>query len=342
MLNLNQLDIDVSSALAAHKNHLCKHTQYKLDEITSSTQKYFNENNLIKEFINLKFDLKGNSVDNSIEMIIGGKQQELSFINNRFIEFVDLKSTTHFDNVNYWGYIKTKKKDKPKKKKIHNFFLRLESVFSYKTFGDDNYSKYKLTENLRVRTCVYCNRLYAMTQYKSDGKNLMNPQLDHWLPKSLNPLLQVSFFNLIPSCDICNTRIKKVREFKENKHVHPYDDSYEELKFTYRFDKNINDLKIEFENDGTTQNKVRDTFEYLFVDEMYNAHIPELKDLIKIKEEYGDTYLKKLEKSFPSLNINEKDRYRLAFGVEIDPKKFHLYPLSKFKYDILKELGIIK
>ncbi len=71
----------------------------------------------------------------------------------------------------------------------------------------------------------------------TNGSNLMNPQLDHWLPKSKFPLLQLSFFNLIPSCEICNTRVKKTREFMKDVHVHPYDFTYEELKFTYFFDK---------------------------------------------------------------------------------------------------------
>ena len=202
----------------------------------------------------------------------------------------------------------------PKKNKIHNFFNRVENVFSYKSFGGSEYTKYSLTANLKVRTCVYCNRMYAITHYKSDGTNLMNPQLDHWLPMSKYPLLQMSFFNLIPSCDICNTRIKKVKEFNEVDHIHPYDDSYEEIKFTYCFNKDLNDLKVIFENDGEKVNKVRDTVEFLYVHEMYNAHIPELKDLIKIKEFYGDTYLKKLqelhrdgiEKALKSLLTNSK------------------------------------
>lgn len=341
MLNLNQLDIDISFALSVHKKHLCEYTKAKLDAIKKPSQKNYSENELIKEFLNLKLNSTREPVDNSIEMIIGGKHNELRLINSRFIDFVNSKSTTHFDNETYWGYINTEKRDKPSKAKIHRFFLRLEAVFSYTAFGDQDYSKYKLTENLKVRTCIYCNRMYALTHYKTDGSNLMNPQLDHWLPKSKYPLLQVSFFNLIPSCDICNSRIKKVKEFKENDHVHPYDDIYEEIKFTYYFDQTLKKHKITFENTGGSVNKVRDTFEYIHVHDMYNGHIPELTDLLKIKQEYGDTYLEKLNQSFPSINISKDDRYRLAFGVEIDPKKFHLYPLSKFKYDILKELKII-
>lgn len=341
MLNINQLDIDVNFALNMHLTHLSDHTQEKLDELSDSTHDQYEANELIKAFLNCTTDSSGAVIENSIKKIIGGKHAELKLLNKRFVEFVDSKSTSHFDNNGYWDYINTKKEDKHKKHKIHFFFKRLEEVFSYTRFGDKAYSKYKLTENLKVRTCIYCNRMYALTKYKSNGTNLMNPQLDHWLPKSKYPLLQVSFFNLIPSCDICNSRIKNAKEFKDEDHVHPYDDSYDEIKFTYCFDKDLKGYKVAFLNDGIGVNKVRNTFEYMHVDDMYNAHIPELIDLIRIEEVYGKSYLDNLERAFPSLSIKKEERYKLAFGVELDPKKFHLNPLSKFKYDILKELGII-
>lgn len=331
MLNINQLNIDINFALEEHLKHITNFVENRLNENLDTSSNEYECNEILKNFIT--------STTDNVNHIVGADHKELRLINSRFKTYIDSQSA--FSGISYDEYIGTKLNQKPSKGKIHIFFKRLEHVFSYKTFGDKNYSKYKLTENLKVRTCIYCNRMYAVTQYKSDGNNLMNPQLDHWLPKSKYPLLQISFYNLIPSCDICNTRIKKIREFIEDEHVHPYDEKYDEIKFTFQFKTNINDYRIEFENDGKTLNKVRDTFQYLFVDEMYNSHIPELKDLIKIKEVYGDCYLSKLNELFPDLKISDKDRYRLAFGVELDPKNFHLYPLSKFKFDILKELGII-
>jgi glutaredoxin len=350
MLNLNQLDINLSYALQEHSKHICKSIKDKLDEILIPNSDKFSTNELIKEFLKSDSGNLGNEaigtiepIESSIKNIVEAKHDNLKKINKRFEDFINSKSTTLFNNLTSNQYLTTKKKeDKVNTGYIHEFFKRLETVFSYTTFGGSNYSKYKLTENLGVRTCVYCNRMYAITHYKSNGSNLMNPQLDHWLPKSFYPLLQISFHNLIPSCEICNTRVKRIREFKEGEHVHPYDISYEEITFTYRLNHNTNEYKIMFENDGKSINKVRDTFEYMYVDDMHNAHILELKDLIKIKKSYGDTYLKRLSDSFPDISISEQDRYRLAFGVELDPRKFHLYPLSKFKYDILKELEIIK
>ncbi len=340
MLNFNELDIDVNYALQMHKNHVCKLIENKLNKTINRTNLNEHSNELLKEFIQSTVPFGENNLYNNIVKIICSKKEDLNKINQYFIEFVNSKSLTDFDGENYMNYINTRKAEKPKKEKIHSFFNRLNSVFSYDTFGDESYSKYKLTENLKVRSCVYCNRTYTITQYKSDGSNLMNPQLDHWFPKSKYPLLQMSFFNLIPSCDVCNSRVKRNKEFDLNLHVHPYDDSYEELKFTYEYNASLDSYRVVFWDNGVN-NKVKNTFEYIYVHEMYIAHIPELKDLIKIKEAYGDVYMKKLKDSFPNAKITDEDRFKLAFGVELDPRKFHLNPLSKFKFDILKELKII-
>lgn len=332
MLNFNEIDVDIETALKLHTKHILKTVKNQLEKRKCS---------LLIEFLEIIKPDNEKTIEGSLKKIIQSKPKEIYEINEEFLKFIDSKSTTHFDNITFQTYINTRSiKAKIKLGNINQFISLVEDVFSYSRFGGSEYTKYNFTQNLNVRTCMYCNRMYAITHYKAGNSTLMNPQIDHWLPQSKYPLFQVSFYNLIPSCEICNARIKKEKEFIEKEHVHPHDDSYEELKFTYLFKDDMDSLKVIFDN-KRIKNKVRDTFEYMFIDEMYNAHIPELKDLIKIKEVYGSTYLNKLADSFPNLNISINDRYRLAFGVELDPRKFHLYPLSKFKYDILKELGII-
>ena len=44
---------------------------------------------------------------------------------------------------------------------------------------------------------------------------------------------------------------------------------------------------------------------------------------------------------FPNRGLSKEETYRLLFGTELDAKDFHKRPMSKFKHDILKELGII-
>ncbi len=74
---------------------------------------------------------------------------------------------------------------------------------------------------------------------------------------------------------------------------------------------------------------------------MYNAHHSELGDLIKIKEAYSDTYIEKMQQFFPDTKMSRAEVFRLLFGTEIDSNDFHKRPLSKFKHDILKDLGVL-
>lgn len=75
---------------------------------------------------------------------------------------------------------------------------------------------------------------------------------------------------------------------------------------------------------------------------MYNAHIPELEDLIKIKKVYSEQYISKMADLFPKIGLSKEEVYCLLFGVELSEKDYHKRPMSKFKHDILKELGILK
>lgn len=65
------------------------------------------------------------------------------------------------------------------------------------------YCAYDLARNIDLNTCVYCNRNYTSTVEK-----ITRPQFDHYFSQTQHPLLALSFFNLIPSCAICNSNIK--------------------------------------------------------------------------------------------------------------------------------------
>ena len=79
-----------------------------------------------------------------------------------------------------------------------------------------NYSHYRETvlvdvaRKLNVKTCPYCNMQYTLyanemvsgKKAKTDG--LTRFQFDHFFDKLHYPMLSMSFYNLIPSCSICN------------------------------------------------------------------------------------------------------------------------------------------
>ena len=73
--------------------------------------------------------------------------------------------------------------------------------------------------------CPYCNRNYIITD-----SDVNTAQLDHFFSKTDYPILALSFYNLIPSCQPCNF-IKGTKELS----FYPYDtsDENEMLNFSY-------------------------------------------------------------------------------------------------------------
>jgi len=220
----------------------------------------------------------------------------------------------------------------------------LKAIFDYNWFiglepDEWDYSAYSLAENLDRRSCTYCNRTYTTTKRSKSNGKLMRPQFDHWLPKSEYPLFAISFYNLIPSCGTCNSGAKGSRVFDPDFYIHPYvNDCIDDLRFTYEYDRKIDRFNITV---ISKDKNIQRTLDDLQIAEMYNAHHSELNDLLMIKQAYSEQYIQKMTQFFPETGFSEEEIFRMLFGTEIHSNQFHKRPMSKFKHDILKELGII-
>ena len=218
----------------------------------------------------------------------------------------------------------------------------LNSIFKY-TGGfakkSKSYSAYDLAKNLNVNTCIYCNRLYTKTVVKPS--KVIRPEFDHWFPKSTYPLLALSFYNLIPSCHVCNSSVKSTTEMKLSEHLHPYVPEDINMRFSYRIES-LNQYKFSIKR--APFSKEDNTIRAFKIEEIYESHIDEINDLIRLKKLYSIDYLVKLRSLLSNVdsNVSMKELYRLAFGVHYEEKNFIKRPLSKMKKDILKELGIVK
>lgn len=116
---------------------------------------------------------------------------------------------------------------------VEKYYLlkTLLEVFDYKKVLSKSKSKsYWLTRVKEQEVCTYCNRQYTFTVIKdlkngkreNDDSRIARPALDHWFPESLYPIMSLSFYNLIPSCTICNSSAKGDALFKFETHIHPY------------------------------------------------------------------------------------------------------------------------
>lgn len=215
----------------------------------------------------------------------------------------------------------------------------IRKIFDYENWLNyDKYNAYDFAKKLDIPTCPYCNRTYTKTVITQKGEKIIRPEFDHWFPKSEYPLLALSFYNLIPSCHICNSNVKGKTEFKLDTHFHPYN-SASNVKATFSYNyKSCDGYRIKI---NTKDDFSRDSVEAFQLENIYQAHEDEVKDLIKIRQAYSDKYIEILKNSLKGLSLSKEEVYRLAFGVHYEDDKFDRRPLSKLKKDILTELGII-
>lgn len=67
-----------------------------------------------------------------------------------------------------------------------------------------------------IKTCIYCNRTYINSYEISKGVKKRQFDLDHFIPKSKCPLFALSLYNFVPSCQVCNSRIKNSKLYYED------------------------------------------------------------------------------------------------------------------------------
>lgn len=236
-------------------------------------------------------------------------------------------------------------KDKFKTKKNLKSIAALIQYNSFLKTKDDQtfrfYNAYHLATNLNASTCIYCNRLYTHT-IVTKNEFIARPTFDHWYPKSKFPILALSFYNLIPSCNVCNSSVKLSSVYNLRDQFHPYLKhplSKDQMNFKFSFDLEDH-IRAKCVLRGANP-FTRRSLNAMKLKEMYSLHTDEIRELIYLKKAYSQSYLGSLRKLL-NLTLTDSEMYKLAFGVMWEDEHLHLRPLSKLKKDILVELGIAK
>jgi len=124
--------------------------------------------------------------------------------------------------------------------------LLLEKVFFYDTFRSSSkcIDFYKSSHIKRMH-CFYCGindlkvisgKIPTKNNNYRDENNKILFDLDHFYLKSKYPFLSLSFYNLIPCCGICNSRIRSTKEFDIQTHINPYAESFD-YHYTFTFNR---------------------------------------------------------------------------------------------------------
>lgn len=225
-------------------------------------------------------------------------------------------------------------------------------IFGYERIFNTSskYEAYWLSKQIDSNTCVYCNRQYAFTIEKGDGKNkeerLARPAFDHWFDKSDYPLMSLSLCNLIPSCTICNSSVKGATKFDITTHTHPYIHETGHPDITFKATLTT-DIPPQWTVEIVTPvgSKEERTVKDMKLQEIYSMHGElEVKDLMNFSNSYPNGYLKQLFENVlkdSKKRLSRSEVYRMLFGAEMDSSHFLDRPLSKLKHDILVALGVL-
>ena len=195
----------------------------------------------------------------------------------------------------------------------------------------DNFGKILQEEN-QIFICPYCQRNYiGIFENEDANKGYTVPDLDHFYPKSKYPFLAATISNLIPSCLVCNQRIKKDKDIYEKSIPNPLENNvFYKIEFDYDVNKypyisNFNELNEEEKN----------YIELFKIQEQYSVHreIPQ-----------------NIKKKFDRYNIVKKNHLKTCCNSLsnkiIEDMVFHEYkyidknktPLWKLKQDIYENM----
>lgn len=200
-----------------------------------------------------------------------------------------------------------------------------------------NYSAYGLIDRLGITVCPYCNRNYI---YNITEKGLRTSQLDHLYNKDKYPFLAMSFYNLIPSCAICN----KLKGDQDNV-LSPYDNSYS-LQDMHHFEveakgpefiHKINDLTVKLKVDNAAFETNATRFE---LKNLYEGHADVAQEILKKKFIYTDEYIDQLFTQYEGTLFSTRDELvGLILGNYINDEDLHKRPLAKLTQDIWREVN---
>ncbi|HIP12516.1 MAG TPA: hypothetical protein EYG73_07340 [Arcobacter sp.] len=233
------------------------------------------------------------------------------------------------------------KEMKKKKKFIYEAKGELKKIFKYENKFQSFISEF-FEKELETRTCYFCN-IHYVNEYKVDEKEYKNEfTLDHYYDKGSYPYLALSLYNLIPSCYVCNSKLKKSIELDVFAPNSEDFDFHKRVKFKLHLSKNCKDLNIKSKADikiplkENYSNKYEKYIEVFKLNERYEAHKDIVFEMLQNAELYPESRLKELQDltGIPYQQI-KKDIFNL-----IDDADLSKQPFSKLIRDMSDELGL--
>ena len=206
-----------------------------------------------------------------------------------------------------------------------------------------------LLRTLGLKSCVYCNANYAISDAWGDAYY----DIDHWKPKALYPYLSISFFNFQPSCASCNRRKSNSDEVffclwndQPGTDVDMLDFklSYlSQIKYIVFGDEEALDISLIPSRPADINNvMLRNVAEAKFhLNGRYKEHNDVAEEIIWKKWIYNLSYIQSLRRAlgYPLPTYVDVDRFIL--GTYSNPDDIHKRPLTRMIQAIAKDIGLL-
>lgn len=184
----------------------------------------------------------------------------------------------------------------------------------YSEFTKNRADTYSFSKIINVPICPYCNEQFTYTVYTHNKQPVTRPEFDHFKKKSRYPKFQLSLFNLVPSCHICNSTLKGQKNFTEKTHINPYKLDFDSImKFDLKLtgsdylDPNNFEIIIIPRNKKCNENKLANNnikdFKLL---DRYKHHKDEVVKLAKAKKNYDIMKKKEIADILTQSNISSE------------------------------------
>jgi len=218
----------------------------------------------------------------------------------------------------------------------------IQEVLCYKEIRKTVFPQF--VRELGIKTCVYCNTQYAVTDEDDRGYY----QLDHWKPESEYPYLCACFFNLQPSCATCN--LHKNADVREYHSI--WNESNIESDELYRFSLTKGSLarylmthhSDELKVDMVALKKPEQLellIEKLHIDKLYDQLTDVAEEVVWKRIVYDQGYIEALRSAISKKALGLSEINRFVQGNYDRPEDIHKRPMAKLTQDVAKQLGVI-
>lgn len=173
--------------------------------------------------------------------------------------------------------------------------------------------------------------------------------LDHFLPKSVCPLVGLSFYNLVPSCSVCNEKLKHTVRIGESDRARllilsPTSCDYrfnEEIEVRIVYDSNVSTLRMQEHSDDfrleftPADNPYQEIVSVFRLDERYNFHKQIALKQHDLYQDFAPGHIKQLEKLLKGKTYKEIENQIFRNEYQEDSARC----FDKLRNDIKKQCG---